>query len=232
LFFLVCVWKALNNRTCPRARKMSAGNPMPATFRQPHAGNPKQLATLCQAPVAGIQKSSSTAQSKHCETKKTSNKHLPLPRGRSSDYRYHGVKRKMPSRLPSRLPLPRRQEARVAADRKSLPKELMMRTSAMRTRFMGTCVMSNMTAPHLSTDTADSGDDALHLPAHSSDHSNRALSRRKAMCAAISNVHSQSPLRDTRFDARASNVKLSANDNLTLAAADMPKTAMRDTTTS
>ena len=94
LFFLVCVWKALNNHTCPRARKMSAGNPMPATFRQPHAGNPKQLATLCQAPVAGIQKSSSTAQSKHCENKNKQQappattgavKRLPLPRCQEED---------------------------------------------------------------------------------------------------------------------------------------------------
>ena len=149
LFFLVCVWKALTNHTCfavmccPRAtqcRELS-GNPMPAT---PNSW--RRCATA----------QSSTAHSKLCE-KKTSNKHLPLPRGRSSDYRYHGVKRKMPSRLPSRLPLPRRQEARVAsatrlprlADRKSPPKALMMRTSAMRTRLMGTCVMSNMTALHL-----------------------------------------------------------------------------------
>ena len=144
MFFLVCVWKALNNHTCssqcamlciavmccPRARKMSvgardsegfrgiprdSGNPMPATFRQPHAGNPKQLATLCQAPVAGIQKSSSTAQSKHCEKKQatsTSRYHgggqattaTTVSRGRClrdcrRDCRYHGVKRhELPSR--------------------------------------------------------------------------------------------------------------------------------------
>ena len=94
VFPCVCV-EGLDQSHMLCCHVLSAGNPMPATFRQPHAGNPTQLATLCQAPVAGIQKSSSTAQSKHCETKKNKQqappattgavKRLPLPRCQEED---------------------------------------------------------------------------------------------------------------------------------------------------
>ena len=87
LFFLVCVWKALNNHTCPRARKMSAGNPMPATFRQPHAGNPKQLATLCHGTVKHCTFQALRKKNKQQAPPATTGavKRLPLPRCQEED---------------------------------------------------------------------------------------------------------------------------------------------------
>ena len=86
VFPCVCV-EGLDQSHMLCCHVLSPGNPMPGTFRQPHAGNPKQLATLCHGTVKHCTFQALRKKNKQQAPPATTGavKRLPLPRCQEED---------------------------------------------------------------------------------------------------------------------------------------------------